>query len=102
MWMEECEDSHAECVLLTSVLLPTRVLQVHAHEDTFIVKQVKPTESRQHGSYTALSYVWGARPTPRLLRSTCSAFLENIAYDDLPKTMQDAVRNTCVLGITNP
>jgi hypothetical protein len=101
MWMEECEASHAECAALTSVHLPTRVLQVHAHEDTFIVKLVENTESRQHGSYTALSYVWGTKPTLRLLKRTCSAFLENIAYDDLPKTMQDAVRATCAFGITN-
>lgn len=101
MWMEECENSHAECATLTSVLLPTRVLQAHAYEDTFTVKLVESTESRQHGSYTALSYVWGTRPTLRLLGSNHSAFLENIAYDDLPKTMQDAVRATYALGITN-
>jgi hypothetical protein len=59
MWMEECEDSHAECAALKSVLLPTRILQVHAYEDTFTVKLVEFTESRNYGSYTALSYVWG-------------------------------------------
>lgn len=101
MWMEECEDSHAECAALTSVLLPTRVLQVHAHQDTFTVKLVESTESRQHGGYTALSYVWGTKPTLRLLKSTRSALFENITYDALPKTMQDAVRATCALGITN-
>lgn len=100
-WMEECEDSYTECPALISVLLPTRVLEVHAHEDTFIVKLVDNTESRQHGSYTALSYVWGTKPTLRLLKSTRSAFLENIPYNDLQKTMQDAVRATCALGITN-
>ncbi|GAB7332079.1 hypothetical protein MBLNU13_g03967t1 [Cladosporium sp. NU13] len=66
-----------------------------------MAKLVESTESRQHGSYTALSYVWGTRPTLRLLKSTRSAFLEKIAYGDLPKTMQDAVRATCALGITN-
>ena len=101
MWMEECEVSHADCAALTSMLLPTRVLQVHAYEDTFTVKLVESTESRQHGSYTALSYVWGTRPTLRLLRSNRSAFLENIACGNLPKTMQDAVRATCVLGVSN-
>jgi len=101
MWMKECEDSHGECAALTSVLLPTRVLQVHAYEDTFLIKLVESTESRHYGTYTALSYVWGTKPTLRLLRSTRSAFLRNIAYDDLPKTMQDAVRATCALGITN-
>jgi hypothetical protein len=101
MWMEECEDSHAECAALKSVLLPTRILQVHAYEDTFTVKLVEFTESRNYGSYTALSYVWGTRPTLRLLRSNRSAFLENIAYEDLPKTMQDAVRATCALGANN-
>lgn len=74
---------------------------MHAYEDTFTVKLVEPTESRQHRSYTAVSYVWGTRPTLRLLGSNRSALLENIAYDDLPKTMQDAVRATCALGLSN-
>lgn len=101
MWMKECEESHAGCASLTSVLLPTRVLHARAYEDTFIVKLVETTESRQQGNYTALSYVWGTRPTLRLFKSNRSAFLENIAYNDLPRTMQDAVQATCALGITN-
>ena len=101
MWLEMCEDSHAECAASTSVLLPTRVLQVHAYDDTFMVKLVESTESRQPGSYMALSYVWGTRPNLCLLRSNRSAFLENIACGNLPKTMQDAVRATCVLGVSN-
>lgn len=91
MWMKECEDSHAECTAFTSVLLPTRVLQVHVSEDTFTIKLVESTEGRQHRSYTALSYVWGTRPKLRVLKNTRCSSLENIAYGDLSKTMQDAV-----------
>lgn len=101
VWIEECEDNHAERAALTSVPLPTRVLQVHGHEDKFKTKLAKSTESRQHGSYTPLSYVWGTKPTLRLLRRNRSAFPENIAYDDLPKTRQAAVQATCALGIAN-
>jgi hypothetical protein len=101
MWMEECRDSHAECVSLATALLPTRVLQVQAHNDTFTVRLVESAKSRQNRCYTALSYVWGTRPTLRLLGSTRSAFLEDVPFDELPKTMQDAVRVTYALGVPN-
>lgn len=100
-WMEACETQYVEFGTLTNTLLPTRVLQIDAHGDTFTVRLGDFANGRVHGSYVALSYVWGTKPTLRLLRSNHQAFIEGINYDALPKTMQDAVRVASALGISS-
>jgi hypothetical protein len=100
-WMKACEADHVECATSTNTLLPTRVLQIHPQGDTFTVRLADFSNGRVHGSYVALSYVWGTETTFRLLRSNRRAFVEEgVAYDELPKTMQDAVRVASALGIS--
>jgi hypothetical protein len=100
-WMEACETQHVGCGTLTNTPLPTRVLQIQARGDTFTVRLADFANGRVHGSYATLSYVWGTKTTLLLLRSNRQAFIEGIDYDELPKTMQDAVRVASALGISN-
>jgi Heterokaryon incompatibility protein (HET) len=48
--------------------------------------------------YTALSYVWGKDQNFQLLMSNNISLMANIEYNELPKTIQDAVTVTRRLG----
>ncbi|KAL9624908.1 MAG: hypothetical protein Q9160_000955 [Pyrenula sp. 1 TL-2023] len=97
-WIEECEGNHPRCALSQEPKLPRRVIDVLPSGDASRIKLLENTDSPR-GRYVALSYVWGTRQTLRLLHSTLGSFMEGVAVEDLPKTIQDAVEVTRVLNI---
>ena len=97
-WMQECEAKHPDCELSRESQLPIRVFDVRARRDANQVRLVECNE-QQHGRYVALSYVWGTKPTLRLLESTRDALMDGIPLQNFPKTLQDAVQVTRTLGI---
>ncbi|KAL8644630.1 MAG: hypothetical protein Q9226_007669 [Calogaya cf. arnoldii] len=89
-WLQECESSHLKCALLKQPKLPMRVLDMLESGDSDLVKLLE-TMDRPYGRYLALSYVWGKKPSIRLLQATRNEFMGGIALEKLPKTLQDAV-----------
>ncbi|KAL8847616.1 MAG: hypothetical protein Q9221_007346 [Calogaya cf. arnoldii] len=97
-WLQECEISHLKCALLKQSKLPMRVLNVLGLGDSDLVK-LRETMDRPYGHYFALSYVWGKKPSIRLLQATRNEFMGGVALEKLPKTLQDAVLVTRSLNV---
>jgi hypothetical protein len=93
-WKESCCDFHGDhCNLIfTGKRLPKlRLIDV---EDRCVV------DSEDDSSYTALSYVWGKAPLPRLTKSTDEEFRKQVSLntETLPSTIDDAIELTRSLG----
>jgi len=107
-WLDSYDLSHPECSHLSTrvVPLPTRVLDVSmlpGQEQLFGTHQVwgdqfegrdfklLETSKGQTGRYAALSYCWGN--TLPLITTTRSLedHKSGIAFDELPRTLQDAI-----------
>ncbi|KAL9032367.1 MAG: hypothetical protein Q9180_006542 [Flavoplaca navasiana] len=75
-----------------------RVLDVLTSANADRVTLVE-TIDRPFGRYLALSYVWGKAESARLMRVTRIDYMDGVAVEELPKTLQDAVDVTRSLGV---
>jgi hypothetical protein len=106
-WISECFTEHQECQKQTlqgqdvSGLrgLPTRLLRVEPTEGHPKVSLCEGQSLEASTPYTTLSHCWGGTPIIRLLSELYVKFTQEIAFEDLPKTFQDAVTFTSALGI---
>lgn len=98
-WIQHCLAFHQRCDKNTASNLPRRVLdlEVLGAKDSLCLWE---TDGMETGRYVCLSHCWG---DSEYLAKTTSLTLErnkdNIPWDMLPKTFQDAVRFTRWLGI---
>ncbi|KAF2867399.1 heterokaryon incompatibility protein-domain-containing protein, partial [Massariosphaeria phaeospora] len=96
-WLTECLENHADCPAHTVVSLPTRLVRVS--------KLGEPESARlchtpgQTGHYCALSYCWGADQPFSTTEKSYEAYLEALPYNDLPRTIRDALHVTRSLGM---
>jgi hypothetical protein len=102
-WLENCLARHDHSRELRESqsrnLMPTRVIHVgSADSDTVCVEDKGKQEV---GAYAALSYCWGEKAQNNLTttRNTLSERQKGIAFDQLPKTIQDAITTTRALGL---
>jgi len=109
LWLQDCNENHADCRVSTQTSLPTRLIDVGTSEAPKLVlletRENQPSDTR----YITLSHPWGAsveHPPFRTLRKDPSGrghelatFLKGIPYDQLPATFKDAVNTTRALGI---
>ncbi|KAL2073379.1 hypothetical protein VTL71DRAFT_10703 [Oculimacula yallundae] len=91
-WIETCQSSHPGCAM-QSTRLPTRVLDVFGDRICLHIPEIKDEP------YAALSHCWGKSPVIQTHRSTFEARILDIPWNDLPKTFQDAVTTTRLLGL---
>jgi hypothetical protein len=92
-WLGACQDLHEECEYRVSSL-PTRVLDVHDLET------IKLRESSgEKAQYIALSHCWGACRTFMTTRETIGQMRSGFSLAEAPKTFQDAIVVTRLLGI---
>jgi hypothetical protein len=93
-WLHQCEQHHTICPSVGDQTLPTRLLDLSQHK-------VRLVESQGgQGRYVALSYCWG-RPELEVLRTyahNLQQHLEDIPFQKLAKTFQDAITVTRALG----
>ncbi|KAK0719316.1 heterokaryon incompatibility protein-domain-containing protein [Lasiosphaeris hirsuta] len=100
-WLQECLANHPRCGLAHDTRLPTRLVDVNPAAST--VRLVDATSlacQRPDVPYLALSHCWG---TDNSLRCTTTRASEaerrnDIPWDRLPKTYQDAILVTRKLG----
>ncbi|TGJ86726.1 hypothetical protein E0Z10_g2075 [Xylaria hypoxylon] len=100
-WIRNCNNGHRDCCHRSDMALPTRVLDVGSREDSNSLCLYR-TKPNQTGKYITLSHRWGdpkAHPTFCTYHCNVNSFLSGIAFDELPKTFQDAVTVTRALGI---
>jgi hypothetical protein len=100
-WLQDCGKHHTDHKFASDEKkLPTRVLDVQSPE---VPSRLRLYESNgEHGKYMALSHRWGEDEYRRPLSTTTGnqkALCESINFRDLPKTFQDAVNVTRILGI---
>jgi hypothetical protein len=95
-WFQRCTRSHGSaCSLDKEVPLPTRLVRIPATDGEPL--RLRQTEGT-NGHYVALSYVWGAGTTFRTTRETLASRMEGFQLEELPKSVQDAVRITRKMG----
>ncbi|KAL9113668.1 MAG: hypothetical protein Q9227_002113 [Pyrenula ochraceoflavens] len=95
-WVEHCVERHENCAANTSVRLPLRVLDLGCPSPSR-VRLLEPNGAK--GSYAALSYCWGRKGQLTTTTKTIVERLNGIHLVELPKTFQDAVLVTRLLGI---
>lgn len=97
-WLQNCLQNHPKCHSdRDTEWFPSRLLDLADGE----VRLLLTTEERPKSKdYATLSYCWG--PNPNFLRLTSSNladFRSKVPFEQLPKTLQDAVTVTRELGI---
>ncbi|KAK2615791.1 hypothetical protein N8I77_002518 [Diaporthe amygdali] len=93
-WNHRCRESHPKCQRETP-LLPTRVIEVSTEDG-----HCRLYESHgERADYTALSHCWGKITILRTLKSNIEAHTNCIKLETLPKTFQDAIKITRIIGV---
>lgn len=105
--LDNCKKSHNVCKGPSRILLPRRVLEVQVDDNSDIVVRLVEPAPGNEGAYIALSHCWGksqscvtAHASSKDSSSTLELRKIGIPWVTLPKTFQDAVTLTSLLGIT--
>jgi hypothetical protein len=97
-WLRDCDSGHSHRKHFLSPL-PTRVLDIGDSWDP-IVLRLRMTDELEFGKYVALSHRWGEGDKEFLtLESNIDDRCKSIEFDMLPKTFQDAIIVTRMLGL---
>jgi hypothetical protein len=89
--IDECIRNHRKCRKETAATLPKRVLDLGADENDLVKLYLSKSE---HEKYAALSHRW-CKPGAIMLTTTKVTLLkhmEGINWEDLPETLQDAIK----------
>ncbi|KAF1950390.1 HET-domain-containing protein [Byssothecium circinans] len=103
-WIDKCTSTHTHCNATNAnhgSLLPKRVLAV-GNEDNkgiHLFETSTPNTPHHTGPYIALSHCWGQSQHLTSTQSTVQNWKQNIPWDRLPRTFQDAIATTRSLGI---
>jgi hypothetical protein len=95
-WIKKCDEEHT-CMQATKPLSPRRVLDLR-HD---CVRLLETTGENVVSRYACLSHCWGTN-SENLLRmksSNLSSFKNEIPFNLLPRTFQDAILFTRQLGV---
>lgn len=96
LWISNCLESHPECQQMASNILPDRVIHVGRGVDPRLVENYS---GELTGKYAALSYCWGGHVAMQLKKDNIEIFKQNMGFDDMPKTLQDATTVCVALDI---
>ena len=94
-WVQDCLNLHPQCSRADDAPLPTRVIDVG-------LETVDPrlfVTGRRSGRYVTLSHCWGTSYRVTLTKNNLPKFEETILLTKLPKTFQDAIQLTRLLGV---
>ncbi|KAI1768517.1 heterokaryon incompatibility protein-domain-containing protein [Hypoxylon sp. FL1150] len=91
-WLRKCNGVHS-CRPNDDTELPARLVKVTDN-------QVKVVDTEgQKGRYTTLSHRWGIGETFKLTTGNATKMNDNIPWDSIPRTYQDAIKVTRGLGV---
>lgn len=98
--MSKCLSSHQKCNQMQTVVpaLPTRVIDIGSKDRT-CPPRLHVATNNESGRYATLSHRWGSKETLRLEVNNVKNFKQEIPWERLPKTFQDAMEATRHLGI---
>ena len=91
-----CDSLHKDCKVLQGTKLPSRLVEVGRDDEHISLRE---TEGGR-GEYAALSYCWGENSVQlKATGPTLDQMKNNIPQEQLPKTIQDAIKLTRRLGL---
>lgn len=91
-WLKTCLEEHEECMIPKISILPSRLIEVSNHR-----AKLCNTEGKM-GAYLALSHCWGLNPIIKTLKNNIEERMNDIPWNSLSKTFQDAILFTWRLG----
>ncbi|CZR66419.1 uncharacterized protein PAC_16320 [Phialocephala subalpina] len=96
-WLYECERKHTFCKRRGgNFKLPSRLLEIQPGS----IRLRAVFDNRSNTKYATLSHCWGPSGVNfKLTKASLANFQDNIRQDFLPKTFQDAILITRILGI---
>ncbi|PTB52485.1 hypothetical protein M431DRAFT_539240 [Trichoderma harzianum CBS 226.95] len=100
-WRQICKTNHAHCrnKRPTDVAFkPSRLLFLQSEGESIRVRLHCSTEQLPAVPYTTLSHCWGGGSPLRLVKTSLSAFQQNIDTKKLPKTFLQAAQLANYLG----
>lgn len=97
-WITECDRAHKDCTA-KDARLPHRVLDVGSKTGSRISLHISSGEPEEDGRYVALSYCWGKSHPPKTTQENLAQRRQDICFDTLPRSFQDAVMVTRNIGI---
>lgn len=90
-WLKECQSSHLKCPRLC-IAPPRRLVDVGMPTPPSGTRKIRLVEDYlEPVKYIALSHCWGTDQPFTTTKSTLKMRLNEIAWNDLPKTYSDAV-----------
>ncbi|KAF2733934.1 hypothetical protein EJ04DRAFT_553009 [Polyplosphaeria fusca] len=92
-WTHSCHASHSKCNAFKSAFMPSRLLAITASES--VAPRVKLVNNPKCADYAALSYCWGGDQKLKSCTNNVRDLEKGINFEDLPKTIQDAI-TTCL------
>ena len=96
-WLQTCMTSHQRCQKPLPTFTPQRVLQVYVGA-SLSVYRVHLWVNPAPAPYVALSYCWGGNQLYKTTKARIHAGQFDLDWHKIPKTLQDAVKVTAVLG----
>ena len=96
-WLSSCLQTHTQCDEKSQRVMPSRVLDVGSNHDCPHIRL--QATGGQTGAYIALSYCWGTPTQPKTTKDNLAMRESRIALEELPQTIQDAVKVTRNLGV---
>lgn len=100
-WLSGCMQNHRHCQDTNAKTLPSRIIEIKkpgTPQEITKLSLIEPNEN-DHGRYAALSYCWGCLQLTVLTTDNISQMRQEIQYDSLPLTFQDAIRVCISLGL---
>ena len=94
-WLRKCSTSHVQCNSAKKHEKPTRLLSIA----NGTVRLVFSKDLERVPEYAALSYCWGREPFLTLTEDRLVPFLNEIPFDELPKTFREAISAARELGV---
>jgi hypothetical protein len=92
LWLQDCADNHELCKNASSSL-PTRVISIEEPESIKLYESNGEVEP-----YICLSHCWGKGEITKTETATLSTYKQNIPWQELPQTFQDAISFAFRLG----
>ena len=101
-WLSECITQHTACIqesVKPGSFLPERLIAVGEGDDLSGIRLCHKSELLPSSAYFTLSHCWGPQGIDfKLLQSSLALFFCEIPWNEIPKTFQQAIIATRILG----
>lgn len=92
-----CLSNHVSCTTETRAPLPKRVIDVGPNDGSQLPRLYET--QREAVAYATLTYCWGKSQPLRTKRENLKRMVQSINWQDIPRTIQDAIQITRALDL---